>query len=501
MFWWNYRFLRIVRQPTCIFLILLGIVSQQVTQPASVIKQVNAAGEPGAIYLPIIGTGAPFHSFYGVEILPKVLLKPNVVQASQQLGARWVRINGVSWRAVQPQEGDTFNWSAIETLETQISVALSAGLTPVVVIVDSPTWATGRDSTCAAVQTEHLNAFAAFIQALVTRFQQLSLNVYYWELGNEPDVDARLVAPNSGYGCWGDIDDREYYGGQHYGEMLKVVTPAIKSVNPDAKVITGGLLLGIPNTTDYNHGKPERFFEGILKSGAAPFFDIVAYHEYIAYTGKEDNLIAGTKEWADYGGMSKGKPTYLRQIMARYHVSKPLILNETALLCDNTPPSAARYAGPCYGQTADFIQVFQDVQAELVAPLIVRALGEKVESVMWFTLSGGGWRYADLLDARQNPRPAYYAFQTLIAQTGSALDYPISIQDYGTSVEAYRFVHRAEVVDVVWSPDRLPHEISVPEHEFTAAYDRYGNEIILSFYDGFAHVSVTGSAVYIHRMH
>ena len=53
--------------------------------------------------------------------------------------------------------------------------------------------------------------------------------MHHWELGNEPDVDPDLVPPDSIFGCWGEISDREYYGGKEYGNMLKLVYPAINS--------------------------------------------------------------------------------------------------------------------------------------------------------------------------------------------------------------------------------------------------------------------------------
>ena len=48
-----------------------------------------------------------------------------------------------------------------------------------------------------------------------------------------------------GYGCWGVRTD-PYYGGRAYGDMLKVVYPAIKASNPAVQVLHGSLLLDRP---------------------------------------------------------------------------------------------------------------------------------------------------------------------------------------------------------------------------------------------------------------
>lgn len=90
---------------------------------------------------------------------------------------------------------------------------------------------------------------------LVARYRDPKYDVRHWELGNEVDVDPSLVAPNNGFGCWGDIKD-PYYGGRHYGEMLKVVAPAIRAANPAAKIWFGGLLLDLPNTASLGAGAP-----------------------------------------------------------------------------------------------------------------------------------------------------------------------------------------------------------------------------------------------------
>ncbi len=45
------------------------------------------------------------------------------------------------------------------------------------------------------------------------------------------------------FGCWGDPNDKTYYGGEYYAEMLKRAYPAVKAANPQAIVLNGGLLL------------------------------------------------------------------------------------------------------------------------------------------------------------------------------------------------------------------------------------------------------------------
>ena len=121
--------------------------------------------------------------------------------------------------------------------------------------------------------------------------------MHNWELGNEPDVDPDLLPVDWGFGCWGNIDD-PFYGGIHYGEMIKVVGQAIKEADPTATVWLGGLLLATPETSDPNNGKPELFFKGVLEAGAAPYFDVVGYHWYPPYRNLVDDHDLSEGKWA-----------------------------------------------------------------------------------------------------------------------------------------------------------------------------------------------------------
>src|SRR5262245_2034602 len=162
------------------------------------------------------------------------------------LNVGWVRLaDRISWRALQPNEGDPIRWDLLAGFENELRVLKQAGIAPVVLVNHYPRWATTNipyPTDCGPLSTDKFEAFAQFFRALVERYAGPEFDVHRWELGNEPDVDPRLVGPDNGYGCWGDIQD-PFYGGRHYGEMLKVVGPAIKAADPSAQVWIGGLLL------------------------------------------------------------------------------------------------------------------------------------------------------------------------------------------------------------------------------------------------------------------
>ncbi len=125
--------------------------------------------------------------------------------------------------------------------------------------------------------------------------------------------------------------------------MLKVVYPAIKAANPNAKVVIGGLLLDCDPANPPPGAPPGRcnsanFLKGILSNGGAPYFDYVAYHGYAWWwdgAGSNPPLIVDetNTSWDHNGGVVVGKYNFLRALMTSFGVNKPIILNEAGLIC------------------------------------------------------------------------------------------------------------------------------------------------------------------------
>ncbi len=417
------------------------------------------------VYLPTVIGPPPWISPFGVEpVTPMVTGSTNFTR-TLELDNGWIRLGTrIHWRALQPNEGDPIPWSQLATFENELRSLKAAGIVPLVTITDSPAWATISDSPCGAIRTEKFPAFAEFMGQLVTRYMSPEFDVHNWELGNEPDVDPRLVPKDSVFGCWGNADEPDYYGGRQYGEMLKVVTPAIRQADPGAKVWIGGLLLDSPSTSTgcglSNCGRPEWFLKGILQAGAAPYFDVLAYHSYLFYSGpKVDPDISTTSDWYPWGGVVVGKARFLRQTLQSYGVdNKPLSSDETGLLYYSGTPGES----------------FYQAQADHVVRSYTRALAENISSVFWYTLEGPGWRYSGLLN-NGNPNLSFIAYQQLIQRLKDA-SY-LGTVSYDANIEAYAFDNRQQKIQVVWTKMDQTIELQIPGAKFIAAYSRDGNPI------------------------
>lgn len=430
------------------------------------------------VYLPVMTSWYPWESPSGVE--SERLLSPGSVILDQvdALNGQWVRLNDrISWRSLQPLESDAVQWDLLSDFENELMALNSAGINPVVVVDDYPRWATddsvrddSQPTSCGPLISEKIPAFTDFMKSVVARYKTPQYNVHNWELGNEPDVDPNLVPPDNVYGCWGDIGD-PYYGGERYGEMVKAVGAAIKVEDPTANVWIGGLLLASPNTSDLSYGHPELFLQGIFESGAAPYFDIIPYHWYPPYINQKidpDNQLPGN-QWNSLGGGVTGKANYLRQLMTQYDVSKPLFLNETAVMC---PPQIGGVdVDWCNPPGIDFFQM----QADSLVRMFVRGLSVDLMGFIWYTINGPGWRNVGLLDQDGNPRPAYFAFQQLNQRIQNS--HFLGSRYYDDKVEAYAFDNGNQEIIVAWAKQDEVVNISFTGSNISQVYGRGGNII------------------------
>jgi len=179
----------------------------------------------------------PELSFLGVEIASEKDL-----ELVDQLGPFWARRNGILWHEIESIEGQR-DWDVLSGIETELKTLSEKNREVILVVRGTPVWAQKTQGYyCSPIKEDKLEAYGEFISELVTRYSVPPYNVKYWELGNEPEVNSEGVLPDMMFGCWGDPED-DYYGGEYYAEMLKVVYPVIKEADPESQVVFGGLLL------------------------------------------------------------------------------------------------------------------------------------------------------------------------------------------------------------------------------------------------------------------
>lgn len=194
------------------------------------------------------------------------------VGLARRVGAT-VQRTFVPWSAVEAVRG---TWSWGET-DRQYAAARRAGIRPLLVALYAPCWA--RPSSGCAPQTNGPPdpAFDAdwrdFARRLAARYPR-ALGIEIW---NEPNL-RQVFTP--------DADP------VRYTQLLKDAYQAVKAVDPDMPVISGGLLAGDVEA-DSVAGKGDRtFLRGMLAAGAGRWMDAIGVHPYPSQRRPD-----GTQRW------------------------------------------------------------------------------------------------------------------------------------------------------------------------------------------------------------
>jgi hypothetical protein len=434
----------------------------------------NLPSSENSLYLPMIRKGYPAPPpVYGVETFSFSQWK---LDKATQANVNWVRNATFSWAEIEPtapNPGHTYNWSTVNNAGL-IEIA-KTNLTVIAVVKNTPSWAQKTPGlTCGPIVSTAWQAFYDFVFQLVSIYSAPPYNIRYFEFGNEPDVDPAYLPPEvySVFGCWADPND-PYYGGGYYAELLKRAYPAAKLANPQVMVLNGGLLLDC-DPRYLPPGKnclPAQFLEGMLRNQGAAYFDILAFHGYPYYGSPQAgypgyNLgpqIVDENHASFYGsgGQVVGKIDYLRYVMGKFGVSKPIIMTEVGLQCKvpsecGTPPSNA----------------FLQLQADYVVQTYVRTWALNLWGTIWYTLEDSNWNQTGMFTGSIQ-RPAYDA---LVFMTNELKDMDVGAQlTLPSGLRGYEFTNATKRIWVLWAPNGITGvQITLPAN-VNKIYDKYGS--------------------------
>lgn len=160
------------------------------------------------------------------------------------LGVGWVRAF-VAWNIFEPNQGH-LNEPEMVTLESGIA-GLPTGTKVIVDVVDTPQWETGSSNP--TTPPRNPGDYAAFIGEIAHR---LAGRVAAYEIWNEEDASL----------WWATGPDPAAYA-----NLLRAAYPAVKTADPDAEVVLGGLT-----------GNDYEYLAQLYDHGAKGSFDAVAVH-------------------------------------------------------------------------------------------------------------------------------------------------------------------------------------------------------------------------------
>ncbi len=300
------------------------------------------ADHPYSLFIPNVKTVGS-ETVFGVE---NYYFGPSTeMNFTVEMGAFWLRRNGVNWKDIQPSSKNDWKWAEMSSMEKEFTNSANLGKNITLIIRGAPTWAQKYPgSECGAIKDTEITSFANFMFEFVKRYSAPPYSVMYYEIWNEPEAPATTDPTKFHYGCWGpntaspfnDPND-PYLSARRMAQVLKKVYPKIKEANPNAQVLIGGMLLDCdPNNPPAGKDcSTSRFLEILFQEGAGPYFDIVSFHAYDYWNG---GYTYNNTNWASAsnttGPVVIAKTKYLRSVMNQYgYGDKGLMATEISLLC------------------------------------------------------------------------------------------------------------------------------------------------------------------------
>ncbi len=291
------------------------------------------------------------------------------------MGFSWAK-GYINWATVEPEPGQ-FRWIDPDNVvkafgDQQLDIMFR--------VHGTPAWARPSETLLSHPPSD-LTDFANFLTALVTRYKG---QVAAYEIWNEPNL----------YYEWGNLDPDPVA----YTEMLKTAYRAIKAVDPEALVISGGLATtGQGSRTAM--GDLE-FLQQMYDAGARGYFDAFGSHPY-AYG------LAPNETHPD--GLSFDRVVNQHEVMvANGDADTPIWITEVGWVLQTEWDLGEHSSiGVTQAQQAQYLtQAYAIVQTEWPFVEALFLFNLDFSTVPWYP-AAEPMRWYAILNPDRTPRPAY----------------------------------------------------------------------------------------------
>jgi hypothetical protein len=326
--------------------------------------------------------------FFGIA--PQTSLSDADTQYMSAGGIESIRVP-VSWASVQPTPAAAYDWSSFDDV---VTVAARARIRVLPFLLATPSWLEPRQTTLPVRTAAEQKAWVAFVKAIVGRYGPKGA---FWAEHGPGTPEPLPLRPIRNWQIWNEANF--YYfafpaSPLPYAKLLRITSPAIKGIDPGAKVILAGLF-GKPDVGG-SKGMPGVNFLSRLYTipGVAADFDGVAVHPY-----------------AFNQSLLKVSVEGMRRVITANHDNASLYVTEIGWGSQNDPQQVAFERGPA-GQAKELRLAYRYLISNQ------RRLG--LRGVYWFS-----WKdlpescsFCDsvgLFDAGSGfvPKPAWSTFVSL----------------------------------------------------------------------------------------
>ena len=253
---------------------------------AAIAVALFAGAQPGSAKPPL---SAP-KGFFGIG--PQTVLTNEDAAYMKAGGIESIRWP-LPWSGIQPTKKGGYNWAGFDEV---VEIATRHGLQVLPFIYSTPGWIAPKYTTLPVGNAKARSAWTAFLAAAVKRYGP---GGEFWNL-HAPGVQYQTVIskplPIRSWQIWNEANFFYFaypVSPQNYAKLLKISSPAIKRVDPSAKVILTGLF-GEP-TAGAARGMPATKFLEILyrTPGIKSYFDGIALHPYAVDAETLEELVEG----------------------------------------------------------------------------------------------------------------------------------------------------------------------------------------------------------------
>lgn len=274
--------------------------------------------------------------------------------AAETAGYSVVR-GDIYWDTVEPEED---NW-CFEHYDKKIEAFYRHGIEMQVLLAYNTKWAVPENIRNTGVRTDWLFAppdlekWLIYVGKVVKRYKE---KVRFWEVWNETDI------VNFWPGTY-----------EQYLELLKATYKKIKSIDPNAQVLTSGFATLFPH-----NGRKDHDFQIKLLQDGQNHFDIHAHHEH---------GIFGNFRWVVDGPLKNARE--------KLTTNKPLYFNETAI---------------------NSKQIGERGQASVMVRKLAFARSRGAMGYTWYNLRGKKKHHWGVVTKDYFPRAVFVAHNNLVNQ-------------------------------------------------------------------------------------
>jgi hypothetical protein len=303
---------------------------------------------------------------------------PQVIAALRETRPEWIRVF-LGWDGLEPARGH-YNVDEIQSY-AHFFASLPAGTKIDADVWGSPVWANGGSGR-ATPPVDDAN-YAAFVNYLVNTFHG---RVSAWEIWNEEDNPPWWAGTSA-----------------QYVALLKAAYPAVKSADPKATVVLGGLT-----------GNDGSYLQQLYADGAKGSFDAVGVHTDTACNITSPFVFEynrGTHTINQYFFL--GFITVHAAMVAAGDATKPIYMTELGWSSTRAECETGHWAGQ---KAAGVSEQTQATYLHQAYHCLAQPRYSYVKVAMWFELFDEGATSAPLdnyglLGSDLSPKPAFSAFK------------------------------------------------------------------------------------------